>query len=156
MSRFTSWTFAYLKIKKNNSSSQRELRPSVFQCDRFAQICLLLARPSSWSRNDNKFTKPWKMSLILSNMHSTWPKRATFLWQTFTVSCSKRNIFIGLVDTVVWETVSFKINMCEKTLTLHGWMQMVVCVGKSNSLYFYWIFLLYFSCIRIGHWKTHF
>ena len=35
-----------IKDKKNNSSSQRELRPSVFQCDRFAQICLLLARPS--------------------------------------------------------------------------------------------------------------
>ena len=36
-----------IKDKKNNSSSQWELRPSVFQCDRFAQICLLLARPSS-------------------------------------------------------------------------------------------------------------
>ena len=97
------------KIKKISNFSQRELRPSVFQCDRLVQICLLSACPSFWSSNDTKLPKPWKTSLILSNMHATWRKRATFLWQTFIVSCSKRNIFIRKVDTVVWETVSFEI-----------------------------------------------
>ena len=56
-------TFQKLNVRfkiKNNKSSQRELRPSVFQCDRFVQICLLLARPSFWSRNDTKLPKPWK------------------------------------------------------------------------------------------------
>ena len=28
------------------------------------------------------------------NLHPTWTKRATFLWQTFIVSCSKRTILI--------------------------------------------------------------
>ena len=97
-----------IKVKKNNNSSQWELRSSVFQCDRVVQICLHLARPSFWSRNGTKLPKPWKMSLTLSNMYSTWSKRATFLWQTFIVSCPKQNIFIGPVDTVVWETVSFE------------------------------------------------
>ena len=97
-----------IKEKKNDNSSQWELRSSVFQCDRFVQICLHLARPSFWSHNDTKLPKPLNTLLILSNMHSTWPERAMFLWQTVIVSCSKRNIFIGLVDTVVWETVSFE------------------------------------------------
>ena len=99
-----------IKTKKNNKSSQREPRPSVFQCDRFIQVCLLLARPSFWSRDDTKL----KISLILWNMHSTWPKCATFLWKTFIVSCSKRNIFIGPVDTVVWGTVLFEKWTCAK------------------------------------------
>ena len=73
------------KDEKINKSSQWELRLSVFQCDMFIQICLLLARPSFWSRNDTKLPKPWKMSLILSNMHSTWAKCATIIWQTFIV-----------------------------------------------------------------------
>ena len=55
-----------------------------------------------------KLQKLRNMSLILSNLHSAWAKRATFLWQTFIVSCSKRNIFIDPVDTVVWVTVSFE------------------------------------------------
>ena len=48
----------HIKITKNNKSSQRELRPSVFQCDKFVQICLLLAHPSFRSRNDPKLPKP--------------------------------------------------------------------------------------------------
>ena len=55
------------------------------------------------------------MYLILWNLHSTWTKRATFLWQAFIVSCSKRNIFIWssryscLGNCLVW-----KINIGEK------------------------------------------
>ena len=99
---------ARIKIFKKIITPHNEFEPPVFQCDTFVQICLLLAPPSFWNRNDTKPPKPWKMSLILSNLHYTRTKRATFLWQTFIVSCSKRNIFIGPVDTVVWETVSFE------------------------------------------------
>ena len=43
------------------------------------------------------------------HLYTTWAKHATFLWQTFIVSCSKQNIiFIGPVNTVVWDTVSFE------------------------------------------------
>ena len=108
MSHFMSWTSHkdWRKITPYNKSFGC-LAP-VFQCDRFVQICLLFVPPSLWSRNDIKLLKPWNMSLIWWNLHSTWAKRTTFLWQTFTVSCSKRNIFIGPVDTVVWELSPLK------------------------------------------------
>ena len=61
------------------------LDPAQFQWDRFVQICFLLAPPSFWSHNDTKVPKPLKLSLILSNLQSTWTKRATFLWQKFIV-----------------------------------------------------------------------
>ena len=121
-----------IKIKKI-ITPHNELEPPVFQCDRFIQICLLLAPPSLWSRS--KLPKPWKMLLILSNLHSRWPKRATFLWQTFIVLYSKLNIFIGPVDTVVWETVLFeKKNLLEKTFMLHGWTQMVAVVVSKRPM----------------------
>ena len=80
-----------------------------------------------------KLLKPWKMSLILSNLHSMWTKRATFLWKTFIVLCSKWNIFIGPVVTVVWETSRLKNKHAEKTLALHGWTQMVVLFWATLS-----------------------
>ena len=70
----------------------------MFQCYAFVQICLLLAPPSFWNRNDTKLPKPWKMSLILSNLHYTWTKRATFLWQTFIVRAT--NITFSLVQSI--------------------------------------------------------
>ena len=108
----------------------------MFQCHRYVQICLFLALPSFWSCNGTKLPKPWKMLLILSTLHSTWAKRATFLWQTYIVSCSKRNIFIGPVDTVVWGNCLV-------------WIQMVVssCFPLDQILGF--TFFTFF-CI----WKT--
>ena len=51
----------------------RYVRPNLFTFN--ASIFL----KSQW----HQFPKPWKTLLILSNLHSTWPKRATFLWKTF-------------------------------------------------------------------------
>ena len=93
----------------------------MFQCDTFVQICLLLVPPSFWNRNDTKLPKPWKMSLILPNLHYTWTKRYislsnihSFVFQTKHFHWSSRNCLVR------------KVNLREKTFTLHGWTQMVV------------------------------
>ena len=110
---------AHIKIRKipitpHNDSSSR-LCSSAIGLSKL--ILSTLVPPSFLScKIDTKLSKPWKMLLILSNLHSTWTKCATFLWQTFLVLCSKRNISIGPVNTVVWETVSFKNKHARKNI----------------------------------------
>ena len=59
-------------------------------------------QPSKALKNVVNCVKP---ALHVTKTCCIW---AAFLWQTFIVSCSKRNIFIGPVDTVVWKSVSFE------------------------------------------------
>ena len=71
---------------------------------------------SRWIMQNCTTTSCQMLSLSLSNLHSTWTKHATFLWQTLAVSCSKWNIFIGLVDIVFWETVLSSPGKCHNKI----------------------------------------
>ena len=144
MSRFKSWTFA--SRLKSNKSSQRELRPSVFQCDRFVQICLLLARLSFWSRNDTKLPKPWKNVVkfiehvlhVSKTCHVSLTNIHCFVLQTKHFHWPSRYSCLG--NCLVWKI------MCGKTFTLHGWTQMVVI-----SVCFVYLFLFFYFAIIYKH-----
>ena len=148
MSRFKSWTFA--SRLKNNKSSQRELWPSVFQCDRIVQICLLLARPSFWSRNDTKLPKPWKNVVkfiehvlhVSKTCHVSLTNIHCFVLQTKHFHWPSRYSCLG--NCLVW-----KINMCGKTFTLHGWTQMAVLVWVFRSIF--WAFCAYVRLHSADH-----
>ena len=92
--------YVRIKIFKKIITPHNELEPPVFQCDTFVQICLLLAPPSLWNRNDTKFPKPWKMSLILSNLHYTWTKRYISLTNIHSFVFQTKNFFICPVEAL--------------------------------------------------------
>ena len=93
--------------------------------------------PSFWNLNDTKLPKPWKMSLILSNLHFTWTKSCyisltnihSFVVQMKHFHWSSRYSCLG--NCLVW-----KVNLCKKTFTLHSWTQMVVIDNKQLNLIF--------------------
>jgi len=86
--------------------------------------------------------KKWKkMFSILTNLHTTWTKRATFFdkWHSFMFQTKHFHWFSRhscLGNCHIW-----KVNIREKTVTLHGWTQMVV---RQFSL---WVFLFPISSV---------
>ena len=99
------------------------IHPALLQFDMFVQICLLLAHPffvraktKTWKSVFN-FKKPARhviktCNVCLTSMHSFMLQTKHFHWFS-QHSC--------LGNCHVW-----KVNIHEKTVTLHGWTQMVV------------------------------
>ena len=99
------------------------------------QFCLLLPPPSFWNRNNTNFQHPENVVnfvkpalhvtktcyISLTNIHSFVLQTNHFYW-------SSRYSCLG--NCLVW-----KVNLREKTFTLHGWTQMVVICSYSCIKY---------------------
>ena len=150
MSHFMSWMFTW-RLKKIITPHNESLSCLCFSAIGSSKF-VYFKRLHLFEVAMKPSFQPWKMSLILLNLHYTWTKHATFLWQTFIVLCFKRNLFI--IDSVgcLGNCLIWKINMREKTFTLHGWTQMIILKFEQNKILNFrvgFICLLKFSCSMV-------